>query len=209
MKTLFIPVFSKATLEKSKLKTLEKSLPKNIAITYSIQYLKLANEIKSVLEKTKKITLFTQVLGCSNFKFPKNTQAILLVSNGKFHAISLAYESKLPTYLYDNGKFTKIKESEIESFKRNEKVAYMKYLHAEKAGILVSTKPGQQNLKRALEFKNKIKNKKSYIFISNNIDVNEFENFPDIQSWINTACPRMDLNHKALINIGKISKTHR
>ena len=204
MKTLFISALSKTSLEESKLNSLSKKLPKNIAITYSIQYLELAKEIKSILEKNHNITLFSQVLGCSKLKFPKETDGILLVSNGKFHATSLAYESSLPTYLYDNGKFTKIKESEIADFKRNEKVAYMKYLHAERIGIIVSTKPGQQRLSQARKFKKNLKDKKSYIFISNNIDVNEFENFPDIKSWVNTACPRMDLNQKTLINIDKI-----
>jgi len=204
MKTLFIPALSTANLDKSKLKSLKEILPKNIAITYSIQYLEMAKEIKLFLEKSHRITLFTQVLGCSKPNFPKNTEAILLISNGKFHATSLAYESSLPIFLYDNGKFTKIKESEIESLKRNEKVAYMKFLHAEKVGIIVSTKPGQERLKRAIEFKKSQKNKKSYIFISNNIDVNEFENFPDIESWVNTACPRMDLNQKTIINASKL-----
>jgi diphthamide biosynthesis enzyme Dph1/Dph2-like protein len=205
MKTLFIPALSKTTLDISKLKSLKK-LPKNIAITYSIQYKELAKEIKTILKRNHNITLFSQVLGCSKPNFKKNTKAILLISKGKFHATSLAYESGLPTYLYDNGKFTKIKDSEIESFKRNEKVAYMKYLHAERIGILASSKPGQNRLKQAIKLKKKIKNKKSYIFISNNIDLNEFENFPDVKSWINTACPRLDLNQKAIINADKISK---
>ena len=121
MKTLFIPALSKTTLDISKLKSLKK-LPKNIAITYSIQYKELAKEIKTILKRNHNITLFSQVLGCSKPNFKKNTKAILLISKGKFHATSLAYESGLPTYLYDNGKFTKIKDSEIESFKRNEKV---------------------------------------------------------------------------------------
>jgi len=205
MKTLFVPVWAKATLDKSKLELLRKTLPKNIAITYSIQYLELAKEIKKILEKTQNITVFTQVLGCSNIKFPKKTEAILAISNGKFHATSLAYESNIKTYLYDNGKFTKIKDSEIEFLKRNEKVAYLKFLHADRVGILVSTKPGQQRLKKASEFKKSLKEKKAYMFISNNIDVKEFENFPDIKSWINTACPRLDLNQKNIINMSKIS----
>lgn len=198
-------VLSKVIIDNSKLESVNKSLPKNLAVTYSIQYIKLAKEIKKVLEKSHKVTLFTQILGCSKPKFPKNTEAVLLVSNGKFHATSLAYESNLPTYLYDNGKFTKIRESEIENLKKNEKIAYMKFLHADKVGILVSTKPGQQKLKKALQFKKSLKNKKSYIFTSNNIGMGEFENFPDIKSWVNTACPRMDMNQKVIVNISKVA----
>lgn len=203
MKTLFIPALSKATLDQSKFIQFAKTLPKNIALTYSIQYLELSKEIKTLLSKSHKITLFTQVLGCSKPKFPKATEAIVLISNGKFHAISLAYESNLPTYLYDNGKFTKILESEIKSLKTNQKVSYLKFLYAQKVGILYSTKPGQLKLNKTIS--KKFKSKKIYKFISNNIDVSEFENFPDIDSWVNTSCPRMDMNYKSLINIGKIS----
>jgi len=204
MKTLFISALSTITLDESKFIKLKESLPKNIAITYSIQYIKIAEKIKESLKKTNNITFFSQILGCSKPKFPKKTEAVLLISNGKFHAISLAYESNLPVFLYDNGKFTKIKESEIESLKRNEKVAYIKFLYAEKIGILVSTKPGQEQIKKAIDFKKSQKKKKSYIFISNSVDVGEFENFPDIESWVNTACPRMDLNQKTIINISKL-----
>ncbi len=67
----------------------------------------------------------------------------------------------------------------------------MKFLNAEKVGILISTKPGQENLKRAIELKKRLKDKKFYLFLCNEIDARQFENF-DIQAWINTGCPRMD-----------------
>jgi diphthamide biosynthesis enzyme Dph1/Dph2-like protein len=50
----------------------------------------------------------------------------------------------------------------------------------------------------------KLKNKKNYFFLSNEINVNEFENF-DINSWINTACPRMDFD-SSVINISDLEK---
>jgi len=39
----------------------------------------------------------------------------------------------------------------------------------------------------------------SYIFIFNNFNENELENFPNIDFWINTACPRID--SKNIINL--------
>ena len=78
----------------------------------------------------------------------------------------------------------------------------MKFLNADKHGILVSTKPGQENLKQALGIKKELK-KKSYLFLANNIDTNEFENF-GLDSWINTACRRMDMNDSRIINVDKI-----
>jgi len=204
MKTLFIPVKSKSYIDKSLIQQASKKLPINIALCYSIQYLSQAKEIKSLLEKNHKITKFLHVLGCSKPIFPKQTKAILLITDGKFHAISLAHESKLPVYVLNGNKLEKVSSEEIENLEKKKKVSYVKFLNAKKIGILVSTKPGQQNMKKAIELKNKSKDKDSYLFISNNIGENEFENFPDIESWINTACPRIDMNEKGVVNIGDI-----
>jgi len=199
MKTLFIPAKSKLRLDNSIIKKITKELPKNISMAYSIQYKAQAEELKKIL----KPVAFTQVLGCSNPKFPKNTKAILLISDGKFHAISLALETKLPTYILENNKLAKILDKDIEKLGKQQKAAYVKFLNSKEVGILVSTKPGQQRLSRAREFKKKLKNKRSYLFICNNINTSEFENF-GLDSWVNTACPRMDMNDSRVVNIDKI-----
>ncbi len=204
MKTLFISAKSTMQITDAELKSLSKNLPKNLAIAYSIQYKNLAEKIKKILSKKHKITFFTQVLGCSKPKIPKNTNAALLISDGKFHATSLAYETKLPVYLFSSGILEKISKEEIKNLEKKQKGAYLKFLHAEKIGILISTKPGQENLKKAINFQKKLKNKSSYLFIANNIDTNEFENF-QIDSWVNTSCPRMDMNKGSIINISKIN----
>lgn len=195
MKTLFIPIKSNRKLDLSKLK----NLPKNLAIAYSIQYKFQAEELRKFL----KPIFFTQILGCSKPNFPKNTKAVLLVSDGKFHAISLAYESDLPVYLFTGRTIQKISKTEVEIFSRKKKGALLKFLHSKKIGILISTKPGQENLMHAIEFRKMQKNKDSYLFIANNIDTNEFENF-QIDSWVNTSCPRMDMNNSSIINIADI-----
>ncbi len=201
MKTLFIPLQSNRKLDISKLK----NLPKNLAIAYSIQYKNLAKEIQSRLSKKHNITKFTQILGCSKPNFPRNTKAVLLVSDGKFHAISLAYESNLPVYLFTGKTLQKTSKTETEIFSRRKKGALLKFLNAKKIGILISTKPGQENLRCAIEFRKMQKNKDSYLFIANNIDTNEFENF-QIDSWVNTSCPRMDMNKSSIINLNRAQK---
>lgn len=203
MKTLFISAKSKYNLDDSKIEALSKKFPKNLAITYSIQYQELAKKIKNIFSYEHKITMFSQVLGCSNPIIPKNTKTILLISDGKFHATSLAYETKLPVYLFSKGILNLISKREIETLEKKQKGAYLKFLYAEKIGILISTKQGQENLKRAIDFRKKHKDKNSYLFIANNINTNEFENF-QIDSWVNTSCPRMDMNDASLININKI-----
>ena len=202
MKTLFIPTKIKSQVNKTKILEISKKLPKNIAIAYSIQYSEIAKQIKEILSKEHNISKFIQVLGCSRPRFSKETKAILLISSGRFHAVSLARESKIPVFILENNKLEKISKQEIELLEKKQKVSYMKFLHADKIGILISTKPGQENFKESILLRNKLK-KKSYLFISNEINTKEFENFPDIQSWINTACPRLDFD-SSIININNI-----
>lgn len=201
MKTIFIPAISKEKLDKSCF--LESSLPKNIAIIYSIQYEQVAKEIRKILEKKHKITKFFQVLGCTKVIFSKQTQGILLIGSGKFHALSIAQNRALPIYIYEHGEIMQLKESEINSSKQRKKAAYLKFLNSNKIGILVSTKPGQQNLTRALSLKKKIKNKQLYFFLGDFLSSQEFENF-GLDCWVNTACPRLDMDSNAIINMKDI-----
>ena len=209
MKTLFIPVMSKKT-EVSNLDEISSQLPKSIAIAYSVQFKDLAINIRDNLKESHKITGFAQVLGCSSLKLPKTTQALLLIGQGRFHALGIASStnSKLPIYIYESGKLAKVSESDISALEKKQKAAYLKYLHADNVGIIITTKPGQSRLNKAIEFKKKLKAndkiKKSYLFMANNINTSEFENFPGIESWVNTACPRMDMNNSDIINISHL-----
>jgi len=190
MKTLFIPAKINSEVNERKIQSLK--LPENIAIAYSIQYKDIAFKIKEILSKRNKIIEIVQVLGCSKPKFSKNTKAILLISSGEFHAVSLAFETKLPIYILQSDKLRKISDEDVYAFEKQKLASYMKFLNSERVGILISTKPGQENLKKALALRNKLKDKQSYLFLSNEVDTRQFENFNDIDAWINTSCPRMD-----------------
>jgi diphthamide biosynthesis enzyme Dph1/Dph2-like protein len=196
-KTLFIPAKSK---HKIKLPDIS-GLPKNLALVYSIQFKDQAEKIKEKISKSKNLVLFAQVLGCTQLKAPKKAQAILLIGQGKFHAAGLAIENKIPVYIINSRKIEKITSQDIKKIEQKQKIAYLKYLNADKIGILVSAKPGQQNFKKALRLKKDQKSKDSYLFIANELNTNEFENFPQINSWINTACRRMDMNSTSIINM--------
>lgn len=203
MKTVFIPVESKRKFNSNSFKEIENSLPKRIAIVYSSQFKILAKEIKEKLQN-KEILSFIQVLGCSNPKLPPEVEAVLIIGEGKFHSVGIAYESGLPTYIFEDNGLKMVSDAEIEKLEKKEKGKYLKYLNAENVGILISTKPGQQRLKKSFELSKKMRGKKVYYFVSNNINANEFENFK-IDSWVNTACPRMDFNDVPIINLEKLN----
>lgn len=203
MKALFVP--AKKLFGKIDFSSLDKIKEENLSLCYSIQFEELAKKIKEILKN--RIIDETQILGCSSPAFSEKSQAILIIGEGEFHPVALAYESKLKTYVFNENGLKEIKEAQIEVMKKREKGAYLKYLNSKKIGILVSTKPGQQRLSRALNFKKRTKNKKIYIFVTNEINVNEFENF-GIESWVNSACPRMDLENKTLLNINNLNSSH-
>jgi len=204
MKVLFI---------ESKLKNLEDfdlsveqiaKLPKKLFFVYSIQYKSLAQKIKKQLEENKiKITGFQQVLGCSkiNTKDP-----VILIGAGRFHAINL-YSQAPEVYVLDNNIISRISGKEIESLKNKRKAALLKFLNAKNIGILLTTKPGQENMVQALALREKLikKGKNAFIFISNNIDISQFENF-DIDCWVNTACPGLSYDNPAIINYSELQK---
>jgi 2-(3-amino-3-carboxypropyl)histidine synthase len=202
MKTLFIPSKITSDINAKKIEALNIQ-EKNIAIAYSIQYKDIADKVKEILSKEYNITEVIQVLGCSKPQLSKDTQAILLIGSGRFHAASLSAGSNLPIYILESNELRKISKGEIDSLKKKKLASYMRFLNSEKVGILVSTKPGQENLKKAIELKNKLKDKKSYLFISNEVDSRQFENFNNINSWINTACPRLDFD-SSIINMGDL-----
>lgn len=216
MKTLFIPAKSKSKLNKSKILEISRKLPKNIIIAYSIQYKEIAEEIKKILSENHSIVKFIQILGCSHplgclhplgcskIQSPKNVQAILLIGDGKFHAVSLAIEAHIPIYIMNNNDFNQISKQDVQNLEKKQKASYVKFLNANKIGILVSTKPGQENLEKAIRFKKQQVKKKLYLFLGNEINSSEFENFPQIQSWVNTACPRLDMN-ASVVNLDKIT----
>src|SRR3989344_4584031 len=128
-----------------------------------------------------------QVLGCTKLKTKESS--ILLIGSGKFHALQLAIQGK-SLYVYENGKISRINKSDTGKLLLSRKIALSKFLSSESAGILVSSKTGQNNLKFALSLKKKLGKlgKKSFIFLSGTIDSRELENF-NIGSWVNTACP--------------------
>tara|TARA_Y100000310_G_scaffold323580_1_gene384197 strand:+ start:2898 stop:3488 length:591 start_codon:yes stop_codon:yes gene_type:complete len=176
---------------------ISKNLPKQIHILYSIQYKTLAEKIKTQLQKNHKILGFNQVLGCSKIKLKATP---LLIGSGRFHALQVIDR---PGYIYEHGKLIKITKNELLKLKKVQKGKLSRFLSSENIGIIFSKKPGQNNLSQQKtiinKLKNKYKNKNFYAFISDNINLQELENF-NIDFWINTSCPGLELDSKDIIN---------
>ena len=123
------------------------------------------------------------VIGCQSQAFDKSADSLLLLSDGKFHALNNAIQLKKEIYVFTTKTLEKLEEKDLQEYYKKIKAKQNLFLNAEKVGILVSTKQGQciqtqkiNQIKKSIE---KL-NKEVYIFESNNINIAEFENFPEI-----------------------------
>ncbi len=176
-------------------------LPNNIILCTTIQYLDHLPEIQEQL-KGKEVTLFKsihgkhpgQILGCDVYTVQETFDAFLYIGDGRFHPTALR-ENKKPIIMYNplTDQTSEITVEEIEKYHKRKKGLLLKYLTAQTIGILVTTKPGQSQQKAAERLKEKIEKegRKAYLFIGDTLDLRERENFPFIEAWVNTACPRM------------------
>lgn len=202
MKTLFIET-RKKNKEADITALLNSSLPKALFICYSIQYKDLAKDISSKLKARGFIIKgLKQVLGCTKLK---TKYPILLVSDGKFHSLNLGLQNNSPIYIYSNLKLEELDKAEIDKIRKTRRTAYLNFLNEKEVGIIISTKPGQCKLKQAEKIKEQLekKGKELFMFISNNINVSELENFP-LKIWINTACPGLSYDSTRIINLNEI-----
>jgi len=185
-----------------------KTLPKEVLLAYSVQFKGQAQAMRNALEKNKiRILGFKQVLGCTKLAEKEKRCPILLIGNGMFHALNLAVQSRHPVLLYSNGSSRLIGKKDIESIEKKKSAALSKFFSLDEIGILVSTKPGQEKLKEAEKLKEKIlkkyPQKKVFIFISDSINMHEFQNF-GIEIFINTACPGLALDSAKILNADDI-----
>lgn len=200
------------------------ALPEKIGLATTVQFLDYIDEIKDYLEGKGK-TVFagklrqkyeTQLLGCDTGaaeKIKDDVDAFLYIGTGVFHPIGISLSTEKDVFCYDplSAVLSKIGRAEIERYNKKRKAAYMKFLDAAEIGILVSLKPGQNNFRKALELKKKLKGKNCYIFAFDTLDFTQIENFPFIQCWVNTACSRILDDYekfpKPLADLSDIEKT--
>lgn len=158
--------------------------------------------IEIVTSQPERTSAKFQILGCDiyheNLKLDKNVDAYLYIGDGKFHPRALLFQENdsgknKPVITYDpiTKKIETLDKKEIERVINKEKTNIKRFLMAKKIGVFVTTKPGQEHFHYAKKLEEKYKDKKFYVFVGDAIDYCEMENFPFIQAWINTACPRI------------------
>jgi 2-(3-amino-3-carboxypropyl)histidine synthase len=185
---------------------------KTVSIAATIQYIDLIPKVKKYLEGKGKEVLIGKgvkylghVLGCNAAGFDSSADALLLITDGKFHGINNAIQLDKELYIFDMKNLEKIEKKEIEGYKKRTEAKKKLFLTEKNIGLLLSSKPGQKNKAIELIKKNIEKTgKKVYVFEADNISVSEFENFPQLKIWVNTACYGMGRDDKRIVNLADI-----
>ncbi len=203
MKTFFVPAtfVGKAHLEKEMID----KLPKNVGIVSTTQFLGKISEVKEQLKNAgKKVFVgkslqgnFGQLLGCdvsSAEIIDEKIDAFLYLGSGEFHPRGVGLKTEKDIFVFNpsTNEFRMLPMAEVDSYKNRKKAGVLKFLSSKEVGIIVSLKQGQNGLVRALEMKRKFKEKNFYVFAFETIDFSQLENFPFVECWVNSACPRIN-----------------
>ena len=129
---------------------------------------------------------------------------ILYLGDGMFHPKALILATTKPITIFDPiiNIIKVVDRKEMQKELNKKKANLKKYLNADKIGILVTIKPGQQYMLAANKLKQQLEkeDKKAYIFIDDTLNPMNYENYPFVQCWVNTACPRIGTDDIVNIN---------
>ncbi|RLE39599.1 hypothetical protein DRJ17_00175 [Candidatus Woesearchaeota archaeon] len=222
MKILFLE--ARNDIQLKRIKNIE-ILPTKIGLLGIVQYADQLQKLKETLENSGKEVIFGksaktknvgQILGCdikAAESIEDRVDAFLFLGDGLFHPRMLLLKLKKPVFFLSptKNKIYQLKDSDLKRIKIKQKTATIKYLSSKEIGIIVSIKPGQNQTKAAILLKEKLRKqgKNAYLLIADTVDYQQLENFPFIECFVNTACPRIALDDyeaikKPILNIDDV-----
>jgi 2-(3-amino-3-carboxypropyl)histidine synthase len=191
----------------------EKALPllgkvEKIGLVTTIQHVQTLDEVREILTRSGKTVVIGdagrlnhpgQVIGCdySNAQsIAKDVETFLFIGGGRFHALGVTLSTSKRTVVadpYENrayiigGEVAKILQQRWASIEEAKK--------AKNFAVLVGLKPGQKRLEAAFSIKQKLEKygKTVFLFAVKEITPEVLMEFPSIDAYINTACPRLSL----------------
>ena len=183
-----------------------------IGLVSTLQFVNSLHNVKKQLEKIGKDAFIGgsdnknlydgQILGCNTGaakSVEKKVDCFLYIGSGKFHPLGVALATKKPVFVFDTEK-NRIEKVETEKFLKQRLATIELARDAKAFGILVSTKPGQMNLKAAEEAKKRIEKtgRTAHILVMDEIKPEKIEYINGIEAYINTACPRIGIEDRTL-----------
>ena len=186
---------------------------KRIGLATTVQHIKSLGEAEEILSSAGKDvhigdaceTLYPgQVLGCNyiNAKaIASDVEAFLFIGGGRFHPLGLALATMKPVVAADP---FEEKACSLDAYVR--RILRKRWAEIEEArkaeiyGVIVGFKPGQNRLGAALEVREALKRegKEAYILALREITSTSLSQFPSIEAFINTACPRISMDEPSI-----------
>ena len=174
--------------------------------------------VKIISSKPARTNEKYQLLGCITYKealrLEEEPEAFLYVGDGVFHprALVLAQreeENFKEIIRYDPvaDKLILMGKDDCEMIFKKYNASLAKFLMAENIGVLITIKPGQQQFRVSKKLKEVFPDKNIYFFAEDTIDYTHLEDFNFIQSWVNSACPRIGFDDAVNLPIGMINIT--
>jgi len=215
----------------------KKALPllkpwKNVGLTTTVQHIDMLGEARTTLLEagkniavgdTGRLKYAGQVTGCdySNATaIMKDVDAFLFVGGGRFHAVGVALATSKPTVVadpYEQCAFSV--DNEVQRVLKQRWASIHEAKKAQSFGVLIGLKSGQKRIDEALQVKEKLekKGKKVTLLALHEVTSESLMQFPTINSFVNTACPRIALDdskrfgkpvltvNEALVVIGELT----
>lgn len=183
----------------------------SVGLVTTIQHLnQLHRAEKILLEAGKKVligrpvgktTYSGQVLGCnysSAISVNENSEVFLFIGGGVFHPLGLSLATGKKVVVADpySGNVSCIGEKERMSIMKRRWAAISTAQVARRFGIVIGTKLGQRRTDAALFLKKKFeeKGKEALLISMDEINFTNLVNFPEIEAFVDTACPRIALD---------------
>jgi len=192
----------------------KKALPllkpwKRVGLVTTVQHVDMLGEARTMLlEAGKSVAVGDagrlkdagQVTGCdySNATaIVKDADAFLFVGGGRFHAIGVELATSKPTIVadpYERRAYTI--HDEVRKIVKQRWASIHEAKKAKRFGVLIGLKSGQKRIDKAMQVKEKLekKGKKTTLLTVREVVPEVLMQFPTIDSFVNTACPRISLD---------------
>jgi len=207
-------IYIEARVKVSVKEAVKKAIPflkdwKSIGLVTTVQHVDALDKARNILLKTGKSVMIGdmgrlkhagQVTGCdySNTKAISETvDAFLFIGGGKFHAIGTALTTTKPTVVaepYEKRAYSV--DDEVRRMLKQRWASISEAKKARKFGVLVGLKIGQRRLEEAVKVKEKLEKseRNATLLAIKEITPETLMQFPSIDAFVNTACPRISLD---------------
>jgi 2-(3-amino-3-carboxypropyl)histidine synthase len=183
-----------------------------IGLATTVQHVQTLDEAREILVRAGKtvvvgdagrVNYSGQVIGCdySNVRsVASDVEAFLFIGGGRFHALGIALSTSKPTIIadpYANRAYSIDKEAQ--TVLKQRWACIEEAGHAKTFGVLIGLKLGQKRLDEALKIKERAEKngKTAFLFAIREVLPEALMEFPSVDAYVNTACPRISLEAPA------------